>query len=182
MKSMAFLLVTDPASNVANCAHACRSKSKLSSFAGCGGVTDRMSSVDRYLASSPPVLQDEDIERIFEEPESEDQTSIDSLSSSEAAVTIKTRNQRDGKPKVLSITRELLSRHFHKTIEEAASEIGLGKSTLKQVCRKLGIEKWPYTNKGVPRSAGKAGVGEREGREKERGGREKQAKREKRDG
>ncbi|EKX36408.1 hypothetical protein GUITHDRAFT_117408 [Guillardia theta CCMP2712] len=118
-----------------------------------------MSSVDRFLASSQPVLQEEDIDRIFEEQEAEDHNSSDSLSSAETAITIKTRNHRDGKAKVVTVTRELLEQHFHQTIEEAAAKIGLGKSTLKMVCRKLGVEKWPYTNKGVPRSACKSAGG-----------------------
>ncbi|EKX36407.1 hypothetical protein GUITHDRAFT_117407 [Guillardia theta CCMP2712] len=47
---------------------------------------------------------------------------------------------------------KLLRSHFHETLETAAAKIGIGKSTMKVVCRKLGLKKWPYTNKGKKRT------------------------------
>jgi len=37
-----------------------------------------------------------------------------------------------------------LSRHFDKTLTEAAAELHTSPSTLKRVCRRMGIHKWPY--------------------------------------
>ncbi|EKX36411.1 hypothetical protein GUITHDRAFT_117411 [Guillardia theta CCMP2712] len=51
----------------------------------------------------------------------------------------------------VEISHEMLADHFHEPLEIAAAKIGIGKSTMKIVCRKLGVEKWPYTNKGMPR-------------------------------
>eukprot|EP00960_Hanusia_phi_P070362 767292-Hanusia_phi.AAC.4 len=49
---------------------------------------------------------------------------------------------QSGKP--VEITFELLAEHFHESLEVAAAKIGIGKSTMKLVCRQLGVEKWPY--------------------------------------
>ena len=46
--------------------------------------------------------------------------------------------------KPVEITLELLADHFHESLEVAAAKIGIGKSTMKLVCRQLGVDKWPY--------------------------------------
>uniref|UniRef100_A0A7S0DXM2 RWP-RK domain-containing protein n=1 Tax=Hanusia phi TaxID=3032 RepID=A0A7S0DXM2_9CRYP len=48
----------------------------------------------------------------------------------------------------VEITWEKLEQHFHESLPVAASKLGIGKSTMKLVCRKLGLVKWPYKNKG----------------------------------
>mmetsp|Transcript_16311 Transcript_16311/g.37242 ORF Transcript_16311/g.37242 Transcript_16311/m.37242 type:complete len:173 (-) Transcript_16311:96-614(-) len=51
----------------------------------------------------------------------------------------------------VKIDRDMLSNHFHLSLDEAAASLGIGKSTMKYVCRRLGVEKWPYTTKGQKR-------------------------------
>ena len=46
--------------------------------------------------------------------------------------------------KPVEITLERLAEHFHESLEVAAAKIGIGKSTMKLVCRQLGVAKWPY--------------------------------------
>eukprot|EP01080_Neovahlkampfia_damariscottae_P007480 gene7480-11804_t len=41
-------------------------------------------------------------------------------------------------------TREEIEELYHLPIAEAAQRLGICKTLLKQVCRKLNIEKWPY--------------------------------------
>jgi len=45
---------------------------------------------------------------------------------------------------LLSLNIESLKPFFHLTLDEAAYSLGLGSTTLKQVCRSLGISRWPY--------------------------------------
>mmetsp|Transcript_27790 Transcript_27790/g.90408 ORF Transcript_27790/g.90408 Transcript_27790/m.90408 type:complete len:385 (-) Transcript_27790:67-1221(-) len=52
-----------------------------------------------------------------------------------------------GKNKV-EISYETLSSHFDQSMQEASKKLGIGKSTLKVVCRRLGLEKWPYKHVG----------------------------------
>mmetsp|Transcript_36206 Transcript_36206/g.81518 ORF Transcript_36206/g.81518 Transcript_36206/m.81518 type:complete len:215 (+) Transcript_36206:185-829(+) len=52
---------------------------------------------------------------------------------------------------LVRITIEDLQKHFHESMETAATHLGIGRSTMKHVCRKLGVPKWPYTNKGKKR-------------------------------
>ncbi|CAL5341882.1 unnamed protein product [Camellia sinensis] len=42
-----------------------------------------------------------------------------------------------------SIGLEILHQHFHLTLLDAASRLNVSRSTLKRICRKLGISEWP---------------------------------------
>ncbi|KAI8006283.1 Protein NLP7 [Camellia lanceoleosa] len=42
-----------------------------------------------------------------------------------------------------SIGLEILQQHFHLTLLDAASRLNVSRSTLKRICRKLGISEWP---------------------------------------
>ncbi|EKX54716.1 hypothetical protein GUITHDRAFT_149835 [Guillardia theta CCMP2712] len=53
--------------------------------------------------------------------------------------------------KPVEITLERLAEHFHESLEVAAAKIGIGKSTMKLVCRRLGVQKWPYKQSRVKR-------------------------------
>ncbi|EKX35339.1 hypothetical protein GUITHDRAFT_118464 [Guillardia theta CCMP2712] len=57
---------------------------------------------------------------------------------------------------LVRITIEDLQKHFHESMETAASHLGIGRSTMKHVCRRLGVPKWPYTNKGKKRRTNNA--------------------------
>ncbi|EKX54761.1 hypothetical protein GUITHDRAFT_99418 [Guillardia theta CCMP2712] len=54
----------------------------------------------------------------------------------------------------VEITRERLAEHFHESLEVAAAKIGIGKSTMKLVCRRLGVGHWPYKHQGKRGSKG----------------------------
>ncbi|EKX52007.1 hypothetical protein GUITHDRAFT_150869 [Guillardia theta CCMP2712] len=82
-----------------------------------------------------------------EEVEDKQVTKSDSVS-----VKVQVRNSRTtARSEPIEITYEQLAKHFHRSLESAASSIGIGKSTMKVVCRRLGIKKWPYTHKGQRR-------------------------------
>ncbi|EKX49844.1 hypothetical protein GUITHDRAFT_104240 [Guillardia theta CCMP2712] len=75
----------------------------------------------------------------------------------EKSVTVHSRRLTSSSVQPVQITAELLAEHFHESLEVAASKIGIGKSTMKIVCRRLGIEKWPYVHTGSRRRRGRAG-------------------------
>ncbi|EKX51231.1 hypothetical protein GUITHDRAFT_151017 [Guillardia theta CCMP2712] len=59
-------------------------------------------------------------------------------------VRVQSRQSFFQSDKPVEITLELLADHFHESLEVAAAKIGIGKSTMKLVCRQLGVDKWPY--------------------------------------
>ncbi|EKX52074.1 hypothetical protein GUITHDRAFT_101978 [Guillardia theta CCMP2712] len=59
-------------------------------------------------------------------------------------VRVQSRQADFHSDKPVEITLELLAEHFHESLEVASAKIGIGKSTMKLVCRQLGVEKWPY--------------------------------------
>ncbi|EKX54730.1 hypothetical protein GUITHDRAFT_149839 [Guillardia theta CCMP2712] len=59
-------------------------------------------------------------------------------------VRVQSRQSFFQSDKPVEITLERLAEHFHESLEVAAAKIGIGKSTMKLVCRQLGVEKWPY--------------------------------------
>ena len=87
-----------------------------------------------------------------------------------SSILIQSRQGKHSSGLPVNITMKLLRSHFHETLETAAAKIvscspppapladslgtrqGIGKSTMKVVCRKLGLKKWPYTNKGRKRT------------------------------
>ncbi|EKX36409.1 hypothetical protein GUITHDRAFT_117409 [Guillardia theta CCMP2712] len=62
-------------------------------------------------------------------------------------VIIHSRRGDRGMSNRVIITLDLVKKHFHLSIEDASSALGIGKSTMKHVCRRLGLKKWPYTRK-----------------------------------
>ncbi|EKX50450.1 hypothetical protein GUITHDRAFT_103684 [Guillardia theta CCMP2712] len=102
--------------------------------------TDSLSSsdaADMSAAGSPEGEDSFDLDSIFEGSDLE-----------ERSVQVHARKGKSMSRSPVVITFELLAEHFHESLETAASKIGIGKSTMKHVCRRLGIEKWPYTHKG----------------------------------
>ncbi|EKX51804.1 hypothetical protein GUITHDRAFT_102413 [Guillardia theta CCMP2712] len=65
-----------------------------------------------------------------------------------SVVRIQSRQAHARSDKPVEITLELLSCHFHESLEVAAAKIGIGKSTMKLVCRQLGVRRWPYRQVG----------------------------------
>ncbi|PWA85635.1 PB1 domain, RWP-RK domain protein [Artemisia annua] len=54
---------------------------------------------------------------------------------------ISTKRRR--KPKMDSVTMEAIQQNFGKPIGEASKRLGVSRSTLKRICRKLNIPSWP---------------------------------------
>ncbi|PWA85636.1 NIN-like protein [Artemisia annua] len=54
------------------------------------------------------------------------------------------KKRRKRKRSESSITLEEIEKHFGKTMDEAATILHVSRSTLKRICRNLGIARWPY--------------------------------------
>ncbi|EKX38944.1 hypothetical protein GUITHDRAFT_115050 [Guillardia theta CCMP2712] len=50
------------------------------------------------------------------------------------------------KPRTLDLSMETMSSYFHMPLDEAAKKLGIASTTLKLICRKLGVPRWPYRN------------------------------------
>jgi hypothetical protein len=46
--------------------------------------------------------------------------------------------------KRIELTLALLAQHFHEPLDVVTDKLGVSKTTLKAVCRRLGLAKWPY--------------------------------------
>uniref|UniRef100_A0A7S0E063 RWP-RK domain-containing protein n=1 Tax=Hanusia phi TaxID=3032 RepID=A0A7S0E063_9CRYP len=77
------------------------------------------------------------------------ESKLSSLSESPNSYLVHSR--RGFSTQTIEITLEMLQQRFHLSLEAAASEMGIGKSTMKTICRTFGIPKWPYTHKGKKR-------------------------------
>ncbi|KAI7754825.1 hypothetical protein M8C21_018918, partial [Ambrosia artemisiifolia] len=54
----------------------------------------------------------------------------------------KTSRKRKRSDKMISYVE--IRKHFEKTMDEAAANLNVSRSTLKRICRNLGIPRWPY--------------------------------------
>ena len=67
---------------------------------------------------------------------------------SEEDITIYPRSARaggcDGPKSPVRITRDILTENFSMPLHAAADHMGICITALKKVCRKFGIQKWPY--------------------------------------
>jgi hypothetical protein len=57
---------------------------------------------------------------------------------------VRVATQRTSK---ISISLEVLQRHFKKSMDDAAKSLNVSRSTLKRICRLNGIERWPRAQK-----------------------------------
>mmetsp|Transcript_18084 Transcript_18084/g.29700 ORF Transcript_18084/g.29700 Transcript_18084/m.29700 type:complete len:134 (+) Transcript_18084:189-590(+) len=46
--------------------------------------------------------------------------------------------------KMDTITYDMIMQHFTKPIQEACRSLGIGATTLKKLCRRYGVKRWPY--------------------------------------
>lgn len=51
---------------------------------------------------------------------------------------------RGRRPVPSTLSREVISSYFHMPVCQAAEELGIGETTLKERCRKVGIPRWPH--------------------------------------
>ena len=73
-----------------------------------------------------------------------------------ATVTLFPRRKREAVPEStrkhgpLKFTSESIAALFHLPLNRAAEELGVSKTSMKQICRRLGITCWPYKRRGPP--------------------------------
>ncbi|EKX40308.1 hypothetical protein GUITHDRAFT_113549 [Guillardia theta CCMP2712] len=119
---------------------------------------------ESFVSSDSEVDMDDN--QLFLEPEEQETSPVwTELEKEDEAVAVKEESDDSKKGKcevvviqsrqlpmqnscAVEITWEKLEQHFHESLPVAASKLGIGKSTMKLVCRKLGLVKWPYKNKG----------------------------------
>lgn len=51
----------------------------------------------------------------------------------------------------VEVTLQALTAHLHMPMYKAARCFGIGVSSLKKICRRLGLECWPHSRKGLSR-------------------------------
>nr|GMC80176.1 protein RKD1-like [Ipomoea batatas] len=76
-----------------------------------------------------------------------DDTSVESSEVGEVTIVEDNSSKKEGRgrhsvPSTLS--REVISSYFHMPVCQAAEELGIGETTLKERCRKVGIPRWPH--------------------------------------
>jgi hypothetical protein len=71
-------------------------------------------------------------------PDSFEGSSGSNSSDFEDAVTARRGSKR------IELTLELLAQHFHEPLDVVTDKLGVSKTTLKAMCRRLGLAKWPY--------------------------------------
>eukprot|EP00960_Hanusia_phi_P051316 760720-Hanusia_phi.AAC.2 len=112
-----------------------------------------------YCTTSAPAVNDK-IDTVSS-PDSCFGSNESSLLSNELdqGVSVRIKCSNSAEPsKRIHVTRSMLEQYFHESIDSAALKIGIGKSTMKVICRRLGVKRWPYTNKGVPRKRRAAAI------------------------
>ena len=56
---------------------------------------------------------------------------------------------RQARRKPISLTIQNVSQYFHMPLPTAAKVLGVSKTSMKQICRRLGIGSWPYKRGGL---------------------------------
>nr|GME07148.1 protein RKD1 [Ipomoea batatas] len=78
---------------------------------------------------------------------SSDDTSVESSEVGEVTIVEDNSSKKEGigRHSVPStLNREVISSYFHMPVCQAAEELGIGETTLKERCRKVGIPRWPH--------------------------------------
>eukprot|EP00287_Rhodomonas_sp_CCMP768_P010122 CAMPEP_0196735716 /NCGR_PEP_ID=MMETSP1091-20130531/14045_1 /TAXON_ID=302021 /ORGANISM="Rhodomonas sp., Strain CCMP768" /LENGTH=173 /DNA_ID=CAMNT_0042079375 /DNA_START=24 /DNA_END=545 /DNA_ORIENTATION=+ len=61
------------------------------------------------------------------------------------------QTSRQRQQPVVEITEEIVAKLFRYPLPQAADMLGIGATSMKNVCRRLGIKKWPYVRHTVPK-------------------------------
>lgn len=67
-----------------------------------------------------------------------------------SSVSLRPRKKHAG---WVTITLQTVSAFFDFTLPDAAHALGLSPTSMKNVCRRLGIPRWPYSRRGIFRAA-----------------------------
>ncbi|EKX38107.1 hypothetical protein GUITHDRAFT_115661 [Guillardia theta CCMP2712] len=60
-------------------------------------------------------------------------------------IAVQARPRHSNKRETVQLSRLLLSQLFHLRQQEAAHHLGISLTSLKTACRRLGLDRWPYT-------------------------------------
>ena len=110
-----------------------------------------------HFEPEPPVAQTPEASRSQAQ---QDNAGVDALATEvkpSGIVDSVTPRRRGNEPKLM-LTRELLESHYHEPLDTVTERLGLSKTTIKAACRRLGLEKWPYTHKGARKPRQRPGV------------------------
>lgn len=72
---------------------------------------------------------------------------MESSEAGEVTIMEDTSHKRGGRgkrPVPSTLSREVISSYFHMPLLHAAEKLGIGETALKEMCRKVGIPRWPY--------------------------------------
>nr|GMD39173.1 Protein RKD1 [Ipomoea batatas] len=78
---------------------------------------------------------------------SSDDTSVESSEVGEVTIVEDNSSKKEGRgrrPVPSTLSREVIFSYFHMPVCQAAEELGIGETTLKERCRKVGIPRWPH--------------------------------------